>query len=158
MGDDVQVLRNRHFALMDAMLAHPEWTQRQLGEALNYSESRVGDIVNSSLFKTAFSEYRARFQKELQASIVEATLDAIQVSQEIIKDKGTPTALRQVSISAILSQGHAKAMEKRANLNMEMEVPAELLPRMEEVMQELGRPRAPLKMMERPPEDETEEG
>ena len=154
MANDLQVLKNRHFALMDAMIAHPEWTQGQLGEAVNYSEGWIGDIINSSLFKTAFAEYRRRFQKQLTDSIVEATTAAIQVSREIMEDKGTPTALRQASARDILAQGHAKAMEKRANLNMEMDVPAELLPRMEQIMEELGKPLAPIKQMERPEEHE----
>jgi hypothetical protein len=150
--DDIQVLRNRHFAIMDALIAHPEWTQKEVAESLNYSETRMSEILNSSLFQTAFRAYRQRFEEELRESIVAATTEAIKVSVEIMKDTAAPAVIRQQSARDILSQGHAKAVEKRASLSLTGEVPPELLPRMEQIMKELDKPFAPKKLMARPEE------
>jgi hypothetical protein len=83
---------------------------------------------------------------------VAATTEAIKVSVEIMKDKGSPAVIRQQSARDILAQGHAKAVEKRASLSLTGEVPAELLPRMEVIMKELDLPFAPKKLLVRPEE------
>jgi glucose-6-phosphate isomerase len=161
MGDhEIQVLRNRHFAIMDALIVHPEWTQQMIAESLNYSEQHLSDIVNASLFKTAFREYRQKYEKALRESIVEATQKAIKVSMEIMENKNEPAMVRQISVRDILAQGHAKAVEKSARLNMEMEIPSELLPRMEAFMKEVAAPFIPKKLLERPeePDEESKEG
>jgi hypothetical protein len=152
MDNDIQVLRNRHFAIMDMLLAHPEWNQKDVAESLNYSESWLSSLVNSSLFQTAFRTYRQRYEEALRGSIVAATTEAIKVSVEIMKDKGSPAVIRQQSARDILAQGHAKAVEKRASLSLTGEVPAELLPRMEVIMKELDLPFAPKKLLVRPEE------
>ena len=152
MDSDIQVLRNKHFAIMDMLLAHPEWTQKEVAESLNYSESWLSSLVNSSLFQTAFRAYRQRYEEDLRGSIVAATTEAIKVSVEIMKDKGSPAVIRQQSARDILAQGHAKAVEKRASLSLTGEVPAELLPRMEVIMKELDMPFVAKKLLERPEE------
>jgi hypothetical protein len=57
----------------------------------------------------------------------------------------------------ILAQGHAKAVERKASLNVDMEIPAELLPKMEAFMKEMAAPFTPKKLLERPDEIETED-
>lgn len=157
---EIQTLRNRHFAIMDAMIMHPEWKQKEIAENLNYSEAHLSDIVNASLFKTAFREYRQKYEKQLRDNIVEATKKAIDVSVEIMEDRNQPAAVRQISVRDILEQGHAKAIDKKASFNMDMEIPAELLPRMEAFMNEMAKPFVPKKLLERPeePNEEAKEG
>jgi len=151
---DIQVLRNRHFAIMDTMIAHPSWTLGQVAESLNYNEKYLGEVTRSTLFQTAFKEYRRKYEAALRESIVEATKKAIATSVEIFEDRNKPDSIRQVSIKDILDQGHAKAIDKKASLNMDMEIPAELLPRMEAFMKEATEPFVPKKIMERPDESE----
>lgn len=154
--EEIQVLRNRHFGVMDVLIAHPEWTQKEVAEALGYSESWLSQMMNSSLFKTAFTAYRRRFEEDLRESIVKATRAAIEVSLEIMQDKNSPAVIRRQSAKDILDQGHAAAVSKSASLSLSAEVPAELLPRLDAVMKELDLPYAPKKLIERPDEPEKE--
>ena len=152
MDSDIQVLRNRHFAVMDCLMAHPDWSQKEVAEALGYSESWLSQMVNSSLFQTAFKAYRRRYEDDLRASIVAGTLAAIKVSKEIMEDKQQPAVIRRQSAKDILDQGHAAAIQKTASLSLTGEIPAELLPRLDAVMKELDIPFVPKKLMARPEE------
>jgi transcriptional regulator with XRE-family HTH domain len=158
MDSDIQVLRNRHFAVMDCLMAHPDWTQKEVAEALGYSESWLSQMVNSSLFQTAFKADRKRYEDDLRASILAGTKDAIKVSREIMNDANQPAVIRRQSAKDILDQGHAAAIQKSASLSLSAEVPAELLPRLDAIMKELDVPFAPKKLMVRPEEKVSEDG
>ena len=150
--DDIQVLRNKHFSIMDLIIAHPDWSQKEIAEALNYSESWLSAIVNSSLFKTAFAAYRRRYEDDLRETILKGTKAAIDVSVEIMQDKNNPAVIRRQSARDILDQGHAADIAKSASLSLSAEVPAELLPRLDSLMKELDLPYSPKKMLDRPEE------
>jgi hypothetical protein len=137
---------------MDALIAYPNKTHRELSAELGYSEGRFSVVVNSSLFKYAFAEYRRKFQDDLREKVVEATLSAVRFSKEIIEDTNTPTQLRQVSARDILMQGHAKAVEKSARLNVDVEIPAALLTNLDAIKKEFEIPFTPKKLFSKPEE------
>jgi DNA-binding MarR family transcriptional regulator len=152
VGGDLQELKSRHFGIMDALIAYPSKTNRELAEQLGYSEGRFSAITNSSLFRYALAEYRRRFQDDLREKIVEATLSAVKYSKEIVEDENTPTQLRQVSARDILMQGHAKAVEKSARLNVDFEIPAALLTNLDAIKKEFEIPFTPKKLFSKPEE------
>lgn len=152
MGGDLQELKNRHFAIMDALIAYPSKTNKEHAEQLGYSEGRFSIITNSTLFRYAFAEYRRKFTDDLREKVVEATLSAVRFSKEIIEDTNTPTQLRQISARDILMQGHAKAVEKSARLNVDVEIPAELLTNLDAIKKEFEIPFTPKKLFLKPEE------
>lgn len=52
----IKKLSSRHHAILDCKLKHPEWTQRQIAAALNYTEAWVSIVVNSNSFQAMYRE------------------------------------------------------------------------------------------------------
>ena len=152
MSNGIPELRNRHFNLMDAMILHPEMNQNELAELLNYSPSRFSIIVNSPLFKLAFAEYRRKHEANISSLAVEASSAALRFSMGILEDKEVPVPIRQLSARDILSQGHAKAIERRAEMKLEGEIPKEFFESLSGVAKELGVEFKPTRLLQRPDE------
>lgn len=142
-------LRSRHLAIMDALLAYPEKKNKELAEMLGYTESRFSTIVNQPMFKLAFKEYRARYETGLQKAIAEVTVSALKASQEIIEDKGLMVADRQTSIRDVLNLGHARAVDRKATLALEAEIPKEAFGMLTGLMKELEKPFEPTRLLEK---------
>jgi DNA-binding MarR family transcriptional regulator len=147
LGGAVKELRSRHMAIMDALVAYPAKTQKEIAELLGYSETGMSDIVNQPLFKMAFEKYRERYEKNLQQTIADVTVAALKVSQKIIEDEGESTVNKQASIRDILSLGHAKAIDRRATLSIEGEIPKEAFAALTGLMKELEQPFSPTRLL-----------
>ena len=143
-----QELRYRHLRIMDLMLAAPHMSQNEMAEELGMTASRFSIIVNSPLFKLAFSEYEKQHRAKLSDVVMEATLEAIQFSRAVIRGE-VPTSsgetvcveevpIRQMSARDILAQGHAKAVERQAKLNVD--ISSEDMKWIGQVVQEASKP------------------
>ena len=60
-----QELRYRHLRIMDLMLGNPSMSQNEMAEELGMTASRLSIVVNSPLFKLAFSEYEKQHRQKL---------------------------------------------------------------------------------------------
>lgn len=135
---------------MELMLAHPEMSQNEIAERLNLTPSRLSIIVNTQLFRLAFEQFRNRYQEVLHNKVADLTIDAaeatrvaLQTSVEIMQDKASPVIIRQSSVKDILDLGHAKAIEKKAQLNANMDVSADALKALGELAASLAIPFTP---------------
>lgn len=156
MGTGVPT-KNRRLALMDLMILHPDLSGKELGAMVGLSKSRTSAIMNDPVFKLAFDQYREQHSQkisdlrvELDNQIKDATRSAIQASVEIIeaKDKDAiPIVVKQASISHILAQGHAKAIERKADVHMD--IPQELIRELLSVSKDMLTPIIPVKRLER---------
>jgi len=137
-------VRTRHLAIMDLMLARPDMDQNQIAAELGYTPSRLSIIVNSQLFKLAFTEYRRKVENNLVDLITEATASAIKFNKEVIDNPDAPAVLRQTSARDILSQGHAKAPQSvdmhRRSIEAHIDVPLEALAGLKDVITEAKKP------------------
>lgn len=149
--------KNRRMALMELMILHPELSGKELGAMVQLSKSRTSAIMHDPIFVLAFERYREQhsnkisdMRAELDNQIKEATQSAIQASVDIIEAKNkdaVPIVVKQVSISQILAQGHAKAIERSAH--MEIPVPQELIRELLSVSREMLTPIIPVKRLEK---------
>jgi hypothetical protein len=139
---------------MDLMILHPELGGKELGAMVGYSKSRTSAIMNDPVFQLALAQKRemqsekvSDIRAELDTQIKEATKVAIRENVSIMEAKDTPAVVKQVSISQILSQGHAKAIEKSAH--MEIPVPPDMLRELMSAARELAAPVVPAKKLEK---------
>lgn len=155
--------KNRRLALMDLMILHPELAGKELGAMLGLSKSRTSAIMHDPVFELAFEKYREQhsnkvsdIRAELDNQIKDATRSAIQASVDIIEHKGDdmPIVVKQASISQILSQGHAKAIERSAH--MAIPIPEELIRELLSVSRDMLTPIIPVKRLEKISEAENE--
>jgi hypothetical protein len=151
--------KNRRLALMDLMLLHPDYSAMDLAGAIGLSKSRTSAILNDPVFKLAFEFYRNQYTNKLQNAQMEVDLavkrvtkEAVEIARDIAKDDKHPLVSRQDSIRDILSQGHAKAVEKSAHMevNMSDQTLRELL---ELTKKAVAPPRKQVKTWEKPDED-----
>jgi hypothetical protein len=153
-----QTVRNRHFSIMEKMVAQPHMTQNQLAEQMGYTPSRFSIIVNSPLFKFAFESYRRSHMEKISDLVVEATTSALKFSKAVVENVDVETPLRQVSAKDILGLGHAKAVDRTASLTVSAQVPAELLESLRPILEEVAQPFTPKRFFIKPPEkDEVSE-
>ena len=152
-----QKLRNRHLAMMEELLANPEVSQNDLAQKLGLTPSRFSIIINSPLFQYAFKEYRRDHMEKISDLVADATTAAIKFSKDVIENQNVEMATRQVSARDILSQGHAKAVEKRANLNLDVPVPVEALKGLDKVLAEVATPFKPTRSLSVPQGGEDED-
>ena len=150
-------LKLRHMAIMDALLAYPAKSHQELAKMLGYSESRFSTIINQPTFKLALAEYRRKFEAGLLQTIQDATAKAIKAAQEIIEDKAEPTPVRQESIRDLLALGHAKAIERKATLAMEAQIPKEAFAALSGLVKELEQPFTPTKLLQKKEGDDADE-
>ena len=151
-------MRPRYMAIMELMVMNPVLTQGEIAEALGYTPSRLSIIMNSPVFQLAYNEFRRRHQDRISDRVIDATLEALDVEREIMKDKTEISSLRQQSARDILDLGHAKAIEKKASLNATAEVPFELLAGLKELTKELAIPFKPTRFLQRQKGKEAEDG
>ena len=144
---DPQRLRNRHLAIMEQMVGNPQLNQDQMAQKLGYTSSRFSIIVNSALFQYAFAQYRKTHMDKISDLTAEATTAALKFSKEIIENRNVDVGCRQVSARDILSQGHAKAVERRANLNVGVPLPPDALGRLESILGEVSIPFKPTRTL-----------
>ena len=157
--------KNRRMALMELMILHPELSGKEIGAMVQLSKSRTSAIMHDPVFVLAFERYREQhstkvsdLRAELDNQIKEATKSAIQASVDIIetKDKDVvPTVVKQASISQILAQGHAKAIERSAH--MDIPIPQDLIRELVSVSKDMWTPIVPVKRLEKIREDLNEE-
>lgn len=145
-----QRLRNRHLAIMELMVARPSADQNDLAAELGYTPSRFSIIVNSPLFLYAFKEYRREHMAKVSDLAAEATTVALTFSKEVIENENIDIPVRQNSARDILAQGHAKAVERRANLNVDVPVPPELMAGLGTVLTEIQKPFVPTRQLSVP--------
>jgi hypothetical protein len=150
-------------ALMELMILHPELPGKEIGAMVQLSKSRTSAIMHDPVFVLALEKYREQhsdkvsdLRAELDNQIKDATRSAIQASKEIIEHKGDdmPIVVKQASISQILAQGHAKAIERSAH--MEIPVPQELIRELLSVSREMLTPLVPVKRLEKIHEEDSE--
>lgn len=153
-----KTLRNRHMAIMEQMVAHPEWDQNTMAEKLGYTASRFSIIVNSPLFVFAFKEYRKSHIEKISDLVTEATTAAITFSKEVIENKDVDLVARQASARDILSQGHARATERKATMNFDVPVPVEALGGLEKILAEMAQPYKASRLLTVPPGGNGDEG
>ena len=153
MGEG-QPAKNRQLALIDLMILHPELGGKELGAMVGYSKSRTSAIMNDPVFQLALAQKQAMqsekvsdLRAEIDGQIKEATQVAIRETVSIMQAKDAPTVIKQASISQILSQGHAKAIEKSAH--MEIPVPPDMLRELMNAARELAAPVVPVKRLEK---------
>ncbi len=153
MGEGVPA-KNRRLALIDLMILHPDLGGKELGAMVGYSKSRTSAIMNDPVFTLALaqrqqeqSEKVSDLRVELDAQIKAATRVAIRETVGIMESKDAPAVIKQVSISHILSQGHAKAVERSAH--MEIPVPPDMLRELMHAARELAAPVVPVKRLEK---------
>lgn len=149
--------KNRRMALMELMILHPELSGKEIGAMVQLSKSRTSAIMHDPVFELAFEKYREQhsnkvsdLRAELDNQIKEATKSAIKASKDIIEapdDSTMPTVVRQASISQILAQGHAKAIERSAH--MEIPIPQDLIRELLSVSKEMLTPIIPVKRLEK---------
>ena len=150
--------KNRRMALMELMILHPELSGKEIGAMVQLSKSRTSAIMHDPVFELAFEKYREQhsnkvsdLRAELDNQIKEATKSAIKASVDIIEDSNKeapmPTVVKQASISQILAQGHAKAIERSAH--MEIPIPQELIRELLSVSKEMLTPIVPVKRLEK---------
>jgi len=144
----MEKIRPRYSAIMELMLMAPHLNQNEIAEKLNYTPSRLSIIINHPLFQMAYQSLRVKHQDRISGSIVDATMEAIEVSREIMNKKDELVSLRQTSAKMILDQGHAKAIEKRATLSATAEIPAETLRSLGELAKELSQPFTPRRFLQ----------
>lgn len=143
-------LRNRHLAIMELLVAKPEADQNELAEELGMTPSRLSIIVNSPLFVYAFKEYRREHMAKVSDLAAEATTAALTFSKEVIENKNVDIPVRQASARDILSQGHARAIERKATLNMDVPISQELLAGLGNVLGEIQKPFVPTRQLSVP--------
>lgn len=149
---DPQKLRNRHLAIMEELVANPRMDQNEMAQRMGITPSRFSVIVNSPLFLYAFAEYRKTHMDKISDLAAEATTVALRFSKEVVENKEVVIPIRQVSARDILSQGHAKAVEKRATLNVDVPLPPEALGRLEAILSEVAVPFKPTRTLTVPQE------
>jgi len=118
-------VRIRHLAIMEMMLVHPDWDQNRLSAELNYTPSRLSIIINAPLFKLAFAEFRKTYRDKLTDLILEATDSAIRFEKDVVENDKVDLSMRHVAAKTILEQGHVKATERKASLELNTNVPME---------------------------------
>lgn len=150
--------KNRRMALMELMILHPELSGKEIGAMVQLSKSRTSAIMHDPMFVLAFEKYREQhsnkvsdLRAELDNQIKEATRSAIKASVDIIEDSNKeaplPIVVKQASISQILAQGHAKAIERSAH--MDIPIPQELIRELLSVSKEMLLPIIPVKRLEK---------
>ena len=142
-----KTLRNRHLAIMEELVRNPKLDQNEIVENLGYTPSRFSVIVNSPLFLFAFKEYRKNHMEKISDLIVEATTAAILFSKSVLEDTGIDVKARQESARDILSQGHAKATERKAVANFDVQIPVEALGGLEKILTEMAQPFTPTRSL-----------
>ena len=152
-----KTLRNRHLAIMEQLVARPEVDQEVLAAELGYTPSRFSVIVNSPLFLYAFKEYRKNAMEKISDLVAEATVAAVRFSKEVVENKEVDLVARQVSARDILSQGHAKAIDKKVSASFEIPIPVEALGGLEKILAEMAQPFKVSRLLTLPPTNGTEE-
>lgn len=152
-----QKIRNRHLAIMEAMVTQPTLSQGQLAAQLGYSQSRLSIIINSPLFQYAFEAYRRKHMEKISDVVADATVAAVKFNKRVIENENVEIPIKQVSARDILGLGHAKAVERSANLNVSTQVPADLLESLRPLLEEVKQPFAPTRHFMKPPEKEGED-
>ena len=153
-----KTLRNRHLAIMEQLVAHPAADQNEIAEKLGYTPSRFSVIVNSPLFLYAFKEYRKNAMEKISDLVAEATVAAVQFSKDVVQNKDIDLTARQVSARDILSQGHAKAIDKKVSASFEIPIPVEALGGLEKILAELAQPFKASRLLTLPPTNGGEDG
>ena len=148
-----KTLRNRHMAIMEELMANPKADQNEIAEKLGYTVSRFSIIVNSPLFVYAFKEYRKTHMEKISDLVTEATTAALQFSKDVIENKEMDVKSRQESARDILSQGHAKAIDKKVSANFEVPIPLEALGGLEKILAEVAQPFKVSRLLTLPPEN-----
>lgn len=146
-----KTLRDRHLAIMEEMVKNPHLKQSELAKKVGYTDSRLSIIINSPLFIYAFREYRRVHMNKVSDLVAEATAAALRFSKEVIEDKDIDVVCRQESARDILDQGHAKAVERTASANFEVQVPLEALGGLEKILAEMSQPFKPTRMLKLTP-------
>lgn len=156
----IHKMRHKHVAIMEALVAFPQLTQKDLSERLNISETRLSVILKSPVFQMAYSEFRRRHQDKVSDKAIEATLAALNFNKELIENRDVGIELRQQSARDILELGHAKAVEKKASLNASVDIPMEDLQALGLIAKELGQPFTPTRFLKKAEEGviDAEEG
>ena len=150
-------VRPRHTAIMELMILAPHLTQNEMAEKLGYTPSRFSIIVNHPLFLEAYESFRRRHQDRISECVIDATVEAVEVNREIMRDKNEGPSIRQMSAKMILDQGHAKAIEKRATLSATAEIPIETLRNLGELVKGLSQPFTPKRFLQKVEEVESVE-
>jgi hypothetical protein len=143
-------LTNRHMAIMDALVMFPEETHKTLAERLGYSPEHFSTIVNQPLFKMAFAEFRRRHENKLSEKVIEATAVAVDFVKETIESKEAKIDAKIACAKEIFALGHAKAVDKKATVNLEAEVSEDLIRSLAGVAKELTAEFQPTKLLRRP--------
>ena len=81
-------LRYRHEALIDLMIAHPEYDQNEFAAALGYTASWLSTIICSDSFQAALAERRDEIvDPQLKATVQEQLKGVLARSLEIVRKK-----------------------------------------------------------------------
>ena len=83
--------------------------------------------------------------------VAEVTVAALKFSKDVIENKELEIKARQESARDILSQGHAKAIEKRSSLNLDVPFPVEALGGLEKILAEMAQPFKASRLLTLPP-------
>ncbi len=150
------VVRNKHRALMDLMISKPWLNQNELAKIVGYEPNWVSSILRSARFIEKFEERRNQHEESLSLRVVavrtkqlDATCDALDISREIMGNKGVEIPIRQESIRNILDLGHAKAVERSASLNANIQIPPEIIKSLGVLAEEISQPFVPKRLLKR---------
>jgi transcriptional regulator with XRE-family HTH domain len=105
----IQKISYTHAAMIDTIIAHPEWSQNQLAEKFGYSASWVSQIMSSDAFQARLAERSDEIiDPTLRATVKERFEGMVRRSQEILMEKLAKTTeqipdqlvLRTLEVSA----------------------------------------------------------
>ncbi len=153
----------KHYALMDLMVLEGGLNDAELARRLGFNKQWVSKALKDSTFCSAFENYRKKMEDaviekkiDLLGLAVEVTQLALKKSKEILEktDMETPISVKQVTIKDVLAQGHAKAVERKAEIQMRGEITPEMLQGLVTAAQEFQIPFVPVKRLKRGGESE----
>jgi DNA-binding MarR family transcriptional regulator len=161
----IKGVRNRHMVIMDLLISNPEKDQNEIAAMLGYTPAWLSNTIHSPAFQRRFIEYRRQHESDLSAKMValktkafDVTIEAMEESRSIFRDKSIDVPLRQESIRNILSLKHASAVEKTANVNANVNIPPEIIKSLGSLAEEISQPFTPKRSLKRPIDTVEDEG
>ena len=151
-------LHHRQITLMKAMLLYPLHTEYELGNMVGCSAQTIRKWKKDPVFKQEFAKYSSQelenartTRQKLNDHALKTTekalvwVDSVMESSEMAP---VPLEIQLDAVKAILSQGHAKAIERSAHLAASVELPPEALAGLLEGIREFEKPFVPSKRLQ----------
>lgn len=143
----------KYDALLETILTHPDWSDYQLGQEVGYSRQWVCQIKNSALFQERYRQAREERLKELEGLSLKATEEAVKHDLKVIGDEKVSLEGKQKSLDRIYSLGLAKAIDKKAILSANANIPESAIENLIEGLKDIDKPFVPSRRLKQPDRD-----